>query len=104
MTLTYIILAQSVTSAVLTIVALCLVAAIIGYTTAWYYAKSVYTPIIKKLEEEKDELQKQVANLKDDVAKLNLKVEELNAKILKLEDTIVLKDKEIKDLKAKVKE
>jgi peptidoglycan hydrolase CwlO-like protein len=104
MTLTYIFLAQSVTGAVMTIVALCLVSAIIGYLTAWYYAKSIYTPIIKGLEADKADLQKQVANLKDDVSKLNAKVEELNTKIKKLEETLVQKDKEIKDLKGKIRE
>lgn len=104
MTSAYIFLAQSVTGAVMTIDALCLVAAIIGYMTAWYYAKSVYTAIIKKLEEEKADLQKQVANLKEEINKLNSKVEELTARASKLEETVAQKDKEIKDLKGKIKE
>ena len=104
MTLSYIFLTQSITGAVVSIVALCLVAAIIGYMTAWYYAKSVYTPIIKKLEEEKADLQKQVAGLKEEVARLNQKAEELTSKITKLEVTIVSKDKEISDLKSRIKE
>ncbi len=77
MTHLFIILAQSPTTAVIFIVALLLVAAIIGYVTAWFYAKSVYTPIIKGLEAEKADLQKQVAGLKDDVSKLNGKVDDL---------------------------
>jgi peptidoglycan hydrolase CwlO-like protein len=104
MTLSFIILAQSVTGAVITIVALLLVAAIIGYLTAWFYAKSVYTPIIKGLEAEKADLQKQVAGLKDDVSRLNGKVDDLNAKISKLEDQLSAKEKEIKELKSKIKE
>jgi peptidoglycan hydrolase CwlO-like protein len=104
MTLSFIILAQSVTGAVITIVALLLVAAIIGYITAWFYAKSVYTPIIKSLEAEKADLQKQVAGLKEDVSRLNNKVDDLNGKIGKLEEEIRAKEKEIKDLKSKIRE
>jgi peptidoglycan hydrolase CwlO-like protein len=104
MTQLFIILAQSVTGAVITIIALLLVAAIIGYFTAWFYAKSVYTPIIKGLEEEKADLLKQVAALKDDVGKLNRKVEDLNGKISNLEAEAAKKEKEIKELKSKIKE
>ena len=103
MTLSFIPLAQSVAGAVITIIALLLVAAVIGYLTAWFYAKSVYTPIIKKLEEEKADLQKEVAGLKDDIRKLNSKIEELNVKAGKLEEEIARKDKEIKELKSKAK-
>jgi peptidoglycan hydrolase CwlO-like protein len=99
-----IILAQSVTGAVLTIVALLLVAALIGYLTAWYYAKSVYTPIIKGLEAEKADLQKQVADLKENVSKLNSKIDELNSKNGKLEQEISQKNQEIGELRKKIKE
>jgi peptidoglycan hydrolase CwlO-like protein len=99
MTQLFIQLTQSVTGAVITIVALLLIAAIIGYFTAWFYAKSVYTPIIKNLEAEKADLIKQVAGLKDDISKLNGKVDKLNDKISKLEEEIAEKDKEIKHLK-----
>jgi peptidoglycan hydrolase CwlO-like protein len=104
MTLSFIMLAQSVTGAVITIVALLLVAAIIGYLTAWFYAKSVYTPIIKGLEAEKADLLKQVAGLKEDVSRLNGKVEDLNSRISKLEEDIAKKDNEIKELKGKIRE
>ncbi|MCU0462823.1 MAG: hypothetical protein MUF36_12575 [Bacteroidales bacterium] len=104
MTLSFIILAQSVTGAVITIVALLLVAALIGYLTAWFYAKSVYTPIIKGLEAEKADLQKQVAGLKDDVTRLNGKVDDLNGKISKLEEQVSAREKEIRELKSKIKE
>jgi len=104
MTLSFIQLAMSVTGAVITIIALLLVAAIIGYLTAWFYAKSVYTPIIKGLEAEKADLQKQVAGLKEDVARLNGKVDELNGMIKKLEEAAARKDAEIKELKGRIKE
>ena len=98
MTPQFILLAQSVTGAVITIVALLLVAVIIGYFTAWLYAKSVYTPIIKGLEEDKKNLGKQVDGLNEDVKKLNGKIEKLGNKISKLEEEIEEKDKEIKHL------
>jgi peptidoglycan hydrolase CwlO-like protein len=99
MTQLFIQLSQSVTGAVITIIALLLVAAIIGYFTAWLYAKSVYTPVIKGLEADKDELNQKVAGLKDDIIKLNGKVDKLNEKISKLAEEIGEKDKEIKQLK-----
>ncbi len=104
MTPLFILLAQSVTGAVITIVALLVVAALIGYLTAWFYAKSVYTPIIKGLEAEKADLQKQVAGLKDDVSRLNGKVDELNGRISKLEEQINSREKEIRELKLKIRE
>lgn len=97
MTQLFIQLVQSVTGAVITIVALLLVAAIIGYVTAWFYAKSVYTPIIKGLEAEKADLQKQVAGLKDDITRLNAKIEKLNEDIAKLENEIAEKNKLISE-------
>ena len=98
MTPVFLQIAQTVTGAVITIVALLLVAVIIGYFTAWLYAKSVYTPVIKGLETDKAGLIKQVAGLNDDINKLTGKVEKLNDKIGKLEDELVQKDKEIKKL------
>jgi peptidoglycan hydrolase CwlO-like protein len=96
--LIYLQLVQSVTGAVVTIVALLLVAAIIGYLSAWFYAKSVYTPVIKGLEADKAELNRQIAGLKDDITKLNSTVDKLNGKIASLEKEIAAKDSEIKDL------
>ena len=93
MTQLSIILAQSVTGAVLTIVGLLVVAAIIGYLSAWFYAKSVYTPIIKSLEAEKADLQKQIAGLKEDIRKLNEKAESLNLRITGLEKDLTERDK-----------
>jgi uncharacterized protein YegP (UPF0339 family) len=100
MTLLFVQLAQSVTGNVITIVALEIVAAAIGFIIAWLYAKSVYTPIIKGLEADKAALNKQVATLKEDISNLNEKVNKLNERIVKLEEEIAEKDKEIKDLSA----
>jgi peptidoglycan hydrolase CwlO-like protein len=98
MTQLFILLVQSVTGAVLTIIGLLLVAAILGYFTAWFYAKSIYTPIIKGLEADKAALQKEVAGLKDDVSKLKGEAVKLNEKITALEKDVAAKDKEIKEL------
>lgn len=100
MTLSFIQLV-SVAGAVITIVAILLVAAVIGYLTAWFYAKSVYKPIIKGLEEEKQNLQNQVAGLKEDITKLNGSINELNEKVAKLEEEAKKKDEEIRELKNK---
>jgi uncharacterized protein YegP (UPF0339 family) len=88
MELQFIQLAQSVTGAVVTIVLLLLVAAIIGYFTAWFYAKSIYLPKIKALEEEKAALEKKVDGLKDDAKKLNDTIDKLNVKIAGLEKAL----------------
>jgi peptidoglycan hydrolase CwlO-like protein len=86
---------MSVTSAVLLIIVLLLVAGLIGYLTAWYYAKSVYTPVIKKLEEEKNQLNREIAGLKDNVSKLNSKIEDLNKKVDDLDKDVSEKEREI---------
>jgi peptidoglycan hydrolase CwlO-like protein len=98
MTQLFIQLIQSVTGAVITIIGLLLVAAIIGYFSAWFYAKSIYTPIIKGLETDKEQLQKEVAGLRNDIVKLNEQVGKLNEKIAGLDKEIAAKAKEIKDL------
>ncbi|MBN2632092.1 MAG: hypothetical protein JXR66_00950, partial [Bacteroidales bacterium] len=83
-------------------------AAIIGYLTAWFYAKSVYTPIIKGLEQDKANLQNEVAGLKNDVTRLTGEVNELKDSIKKLEEDykgrLAEKDKEIKELMSRLKE
>ncbi len=96
--------AMSVAGAVITIVALLLVAALIGYLTAWFYAKSVYTPVIRKLEEEKAELEREVAGLRDNVSRLNKQIDNLNGKIGELESSLKERAKEITGLKARLKE
>jgi peptidoglycan hydrolase CwlO-like protein len=96
---TFIQLAQTVTGNVITIIALLLVAAIIGYFTSWYYAKSIYTPVIKGLEADKAGLIKEVDGLKDDIKKLEGKIDNLTGQIASLEEKITAKDKELKSLK-----
>jgi peptidoglycan hydrolase CwlO-like protein len=85
-------LAQSVTGAVVEIILLLLGAALIGFFTAWYYQKSYFTPIIKKLEAEKEDLNKKIDGLNNEIAVLK-------EKIGNLEKTIADKNKEIEELK-----
>jgi peptidoglycan hydrolase CwlO-like protein len=90
-------LALSVTGSIILMVLLLLVAGVIGYLTAWYYAKSIYTPIIAGLEKEKAELNSQILGLKDDVSKLNGKIDKLNDEIVKLNSEIdKLNDENVK--------
>jgi len=109
--LLFIQIAQSVTGAVITIVGLLLVAGIIGYLSAWFYAKSVYTPVIKKLTKEKEDLivqveglKRQVEVMKGEIIKLNTTVEGQGVKIKALQHEIEEKNLEIKKLAKPLKE
>ncbi len=102
--------AMSVTAATVLSIALLLVAGLIGYLTAWYYARSVYTPVIKGLEDDKAQLNREISGLKEDIRKLNGKIENLNSKIEGLEKEVaeiekVVAEKEtiIMELTKKVK-
>ncbi|HEX2969962.1 MAG TPA: hypothetical protein VHO46_12755 [Bacteroidales bacterium] len=104
----YFLAAQSVTGAVMTIIGLLLVAGIIGYVTAWFYAKSVYTPVIKALQKDKDDLTANVESLnrqlevmKSEIIKLNSTIESQAEKIKALEQSVAEKDKEIKRMSVK---
>ncbi|MBN2763423.1 MAG: hypothetical protein JXR41_10055 [Bacteroidales bacterium] len=101
MTNLFLMLAQSVTGNVITIIALNLVAAAIGFLIAWLYARSVFKPVIKGLENEKVELNKQLAALKDEIIDLNGKIGKLEEKVSALENEITDKIKEIKGLSEK---
>jgi len=100
MTQLFLQLAQSVTGNVITIVALELAAAIIGYVIAWYYARSVYTPVIKGLEDEKASLNNQIIKLTGEVESLTKQVSDLDGKIKKLTEDLASKAEEIKKLEA----
>lgn len=95
MTKLYILLAQSVTGSVIIIVLLLLVAGLIGYLTAWFYAKSVYTPVIKGLEDSRRKLSKEVDWLTAEAVEMKEKVTGLEAKVKKLEDQLEEKDREL---------
>lgn len=94
-----ILIVQSATSAMIEIALLLLGAAVIGFITAWYYQKSVYVPVVKHLESEKEDLNKKIAGLNKDIAGLNNDITGLKGKIGELENKISLKDKEIEQLK-----
>lgn len=76
-----IILQQTNTGAVLEILLLLVVAGLIGYLTAYFYYKSVYTKKINILEEEKTELKKHIETLFTEKAKLEQTIKEKDAEI-----------------------
>lgn len=86
---------MSVAASVVLIIALLLVAGLIGYLTAWYYAKSVYTPVINKLEEEKAQLNREIEKLKEEILKLRGKIGELEGKIDELDKDVSEKEREL---------
>jgi peptidoglycan hydrolase CwlO-like protein len=86
---------MSVAASTILIIALLLVAGLIGYLSAWYYAKSVYTPVIKKLEDEKVQLNREIAGLKEDIIKLKGKIEDLSKKVDDLDKDVSEKEREI---------
>jgi peptidoglycan hydrolase CwlO-like protein len=88
----FILLTQSAASAMIEIALLLLVAVLIGFLTAWFYQKSVFTPIIKGLEAEKEDLNKRIVGLNNEISGLNTKIGEL-------ENSISEKNKEIEQLK-----
>lgn len=99
MKLILITMAQSNTGAITLILALLLIAAAIGYLTAWFYSQSVHTSAIKRLEADKAELNRKVEGSGEEINKLNGKADRYTDKISKLEEVIAEKDKELKRLK-----
>jgi peptidoglycan hydrolase CwlO-like protein len=97
MTQLFILSAMSVTGAVIVIIGMLLVAGIIGYVTAWLYAKSVYTPVIRGLQRDKD-------NLTEQVTALNRKVEVMNGEIKNLSSAVEIQVEKIKKLEIEVEE
>jgi predicted flap endonuclease-1-like 5' DNA nuclease len=84
-----ILLTQTRSEATIEILSFLLVAAIIGYVTAWLYYKSIYVKKIKVIESEKDEMDKQIVKL--------------NADNINLDKSLDEKDKEIEHLILEVK-
>ena len=56
--------------AIILIMALLLGAAIIAYLTAWLYYKSIYVKKIKVIESEKEELNRQIVSLNEEISNL----------------------------------
>lgn len=94
-----ILIVQSASSVMMEIALLLLGAALIGFFTAWYYQKSVFTPIINRLESEKEELNKKIVGLNSEISGLKTDLNGLKSKIGELENTITDKNKEIELLK-----
>jgi peptidoglycan hydrolase CwlO-like protein len=99
MKLLFILLAQSTTGPIIEIILLLLGAVLIGFLTAWFYQKSVYTPVIKQLESEKEELNRKIEGLNKEIAGLNVKIKELESVIEGKNTVIEEKNKEIELLK-----
>ena len=97
---TSVLLIQSYTGAIIIFIILLLVAAVIGYLTAWFYAGSVYKPVIRGLEADREELGKDVAGLKEDLRKLNARIDALNAQAEKLEGELAARDLELEGIKS----
>jgi septal ring factor EnvC (AmiA/AmiB activator) len=76
-----VILQQSCTGAILEILLLLVVAGLIGYLTAYFYYKSVYTKKINFLKGEISELKKHLDTLFSEKAKLEETIKEKNAEI-----------------------
>jgi len=87
---TLIILAQTKTAAAIEIIIFLVVAAVIGYLTAYFYYKGVYMKIIHSLEDKIKEHKGEIADLKEDVGEL--------------EKTLVSKEEEIAKLIKELKE
>jgi predicted flap endonuclease-1-like 5' DNA nuclease len=88
-----ILLAQTKIISSIEILSLLLVAAIIGYVTAWLYYKAIYVRKIKATEAEKDELKNQIVILKTDKSNLQKNLGEKDNEIQYL-------NKEVNTLKA----
>ena len=69
-------LAQTKNESTVAIISLLLVAAIIGYITAWLYYKAIYVRRIKAIESEKDELNNHIVNLHADKNNLDKSLHE----------------------------
>lgn len=98
MTQLFVPLSTSATGSVITIAALEIVAATIGFITSWIYSRSINAPIIKGLEADNGTLNKQIAILRNELNSLNEKNNKLSERIGNLEGEVDEKDKEIKDL------
>jgi peptidoglycan hydrolase CwlO-like protein len=100
----FILLAQSVTTAVIEIILLLLGAAAIGFLTAWYFQKNHYVPIVRRLEEEKADLITQVNNLRSETGRLNEKINGLEKSVAEKEKSITGLKKDMDDLKKEIAE
>ncbi|MGE4289302.1 MAG: hypothetical protein AB7E36_11460 [Salinivirgaceae bacterium] len=71
-----IILAQTRTGSIIEMVILLLVAALIGYLTAYFYYKAIYTQKLNEKQAENDKLKNQISSLEQQVSKLEKELKE----------------------------
>jgi predicted flap endonuclease-1-like 5' DNA nuclease len=90
-----VLLEQTKSEATIEILALLLVAAIIGYVTAWLYTKSVYAKRLTVVETEKDELSNQIVIINTDRGNLINNLREKDKEVEKLNINLREKDKEM---------
>ena len=83
----FIILQQTQTGAILEIILLLIIAGVIGYLTAFFYYKSVYTKKINILNDEKAELNKQIHALNAEKEGLEEKIKQKDSEIASLKKT-----------------
>jgi predicted flap endonuclease-1-like 5' DNA nuclease len=76
-----ILLAQTKSGATIEILSLLLVAAIIGYVTAWLFYKSIYEKRIKAVESDKHELNNRIVNLDAEIFNLKKSLDEKDIEI-----------------------
>ena len=88
MTPLLIILAQTQTGAMIEILILLLIAGAIAYFTAYYYYKPIYTRKITALENEKLDLEKLNIGLRSEIEKLDDKLKEKEKEIAELKEKL----------------
>ncbi|PKP09276.1 MAG: hypothetical protein CVU09_12225 [Bacteroidetes bacterium HGW-Bacteroidetes-4] len=71
-----IILAQTRTGSIIEMVILLVVAALIGYLTAYFYHKAIYTQKLNKIQDDNDKLKNQLSSLQQQVNKLEKELKE----------------------------
>ena len=71
-----ILMVQTKSEAAIEILALLLVAGIIGYVTAWLYYRSIYRKNLKAVESDKHELNNRIVNLDEEIFNLKQKLSE----------------------------
>ena len=78
---TLILFAQTIGGATLEILSLLIVAAIIGYVTAWLFYRSVYEKKLKVVKSEKHELNNRIVNLNGDVVEFQKNLDDKDQEI-----------------------
>ena len=91
---TIIILDQTKTAAAIEILIFLVVAAVIGFLTAYFYYKPIYMKKIHGLENEISGLKKDIDKLKDNIADLDKKINKKDEMIQELKEELEKKKKQ----------